>query len=92
MIEEQLNSQDKKTGEVTSATIEQKNQSDGRSYFSPSEGNIPLELNNCLDTHNLVPCDMYRVCDGYDELKCSPQFRNICRKLDDYYWKGEDKR
>lgn len=40
----------------------------------------------------LVPCDMYRVCEGYDELKCSINFRDQCRKLDDYYWKEGDRR
>ena len=41
----------------------------------------------------VVPCDMYRVCEGYEPLKCeSKDFRNQCRKLDDYYWKGEDRK
>ena len=41
----------------------------------------------------VVPCDMYKVCSNYEEYKCSSSdFRNQCRKLDDYYWKGgEDK-
>ena len=39
--------------------------------------------------HNLVPCDMYRVCPNYEAFKCeNKDFKNQCRKLDDYYWKG----
>jgi hypothetical protein len=33
----------------------------------------------------LVPCDMHRVCDSYESLKCeSKDFRQQCRKLDDF--------
>lgn len=45
------------------------------------------------ETEDLVPCIMYKLCDGYESYLCeSKEFRSQCRKLDDYFFDDGDKR